>query len=91
MPGKNAFDVAVEDWRDYIVSKGRDGCGGAAADTRQRRASINVRQEAPAVLRHYLLRSTIQVAGAAVVAEPCYSASTSSSLAAASDNTSGKR
>ena len=68
--GQHPLDVAIEDGRNHVVGEGGDGGGGAATDAGQFRKQIDVGGKARAMLRNDLLCSAMQVARAAVVAEP---------------------
>nr|AAO59965.1 GreA [uncultured bacterium] len=67
--GQHPFDVAIEDGHPLAEAERGDGCRGGAPDTGQRGQHLAAARELAAMLHHHRLRTAVQVARAAVVAQ----------------------
>ena len=70
MAREHAFDIAIEDCDALAMSLREDGGGGAAADAGQRDELLQRARQLAVVICDTGLCGALQVAGAAVVAEP---------------------
>ena len=65
-----AFDIAIEDGGVCSKAEGSDGICRRATNAGQRRQCQRMLRKVSAVIAHHTLRTTMQVAGAGVVAQP---------------------
>src|SRR5690554_7910676 len=68
--GQYPFDIAIQDRRPQAHAQAGDGAGSGTADAGQRLQPLDAGGEFPAMLADHYLRGAVQVAGAAVVAQP---------------------